>query len=242
MLVKTRGIIFKTLKYGETSLIVDVYTEQLGLQKYIVNGVRSRKARVQASLMQVMSLVDLVAYTRPDRDLHRLREVRSAYVYHSIPFDIRKGAVGLFMAEVARKTIRESEENRLLFDFLLETFQYLDQTNNPVGNLHLYFMLALSTFLGFLPSGMYSAETPYFDLQEGVFLEKPPDHPYFTTGDESRLLSALLNATLANCHEVEMTTPHRRALLRRLLDFYRLQIENFPPIHAHQILQEVLEG
>ena len=112
MLIKTKGIIFQTRKYSETSIIADVYTEEKGFRKYIISGVRKKNAKVSASLLQVMSIVDLVVYERPDRDLTRIKEIKPAYLYRSIPFEVRKGAVGLFMIEVARKTIREVEENK----------------------------------------------------------------------------------------------------------------------------------
>ena len=47
MLLKTRGIVFRAIHYSETSLIVDIYTEERGLQKYIISGVHSPKARVK---------------------------------------------------------------------------------------------------------------------------------------------------------------------------------------------------
>ena len=40
---KTKGIVFRTVKYGETSLVVTVYTEFFGVQTYMVNGARSTK-------------------------------------------------------------------------------------------------------------------------------------------------------------------------------------------------------
>ncbi len=241
MLIKTRGIIFRTIKYGESSLIVDLYTEQLGLQKYIVNSVRSRKPKVGASLMQVMSMLDLVVYHRPDRELHRIREVRPAYIYQALPFDLRRGAVGLFMAEVGRKTIRESEANEALFGFLFETFRHLDQTPHSVANLHLVFLLELSGFLGFLPAGAFDAATPVFDLLEGQFTGIAPNHVHFVEAPLSRKISELLSNDREYGHQVALTTGERRALLRHLLDFYRLHIESLPEINAHQILQDVLE-
>ncbi len=240
MLTKTRGIVFKTLKYGETSLIVDIYTEAHGLRKYIVNGVRSKKAKVQASLLQVMSLVDLVAYNREDRDLNRIKEIRASWVYQSIPFDVRKGAVGLFMAEIARKTLRESEENADLFKFLFDSFQYLDATPHSVGNLHLHFLLELSVFLGFIPSGHYDQETPFFDLQEGVFVTHAPLHIHFLQERQSQLLDRLLNCQLQECHQITITSEERRILLRQILEYYQLHLENLPEIKAHLVLQEVL--
>ena len=107
-------------------MITDIYTEERGMRSYIISGVRSRKAKVKASLLQVMSLVDMVAYDRHEQGLNRVRQLQAAHVYRSVPFDVKKGAVGLFMAEMARKTIREPEENKRLFDFLYRAFRFLD--------------------------------------------------------------------------------------------------------------------
>ncbi len=240
MLIKTRGIIFRTMKYRETSLILDVYTEQLGLRKYLISSVRSSKARTQAGLLQVMSLVEIVAYEREDRDLTRLKEVRPAHVYHDLPFNVRKGAIGLFMTEVARKTIREREENAALFHFLFESFRFLDETTDAVGNVHLHFLLDLSTFLGFMPTGEYSPSTPLFDLREGSFTGGLPGHTHFLDEVKSRQLQALLDVSRAEAHRVPLGPEERRALLNDLLVYYRLHVEGMQEINAHQILREVL--
>lgn len=239
MLLKTRGIVFRAMKYSETSLIVDIYTEARGLRKYIISGVRKAKSSVSAGLFQVMSLVDIVAYEREGKDLNRLKEIRPAYIFTTIPFDLRRGAVGLFMAEVARKTIRESEENQQLFEFFFHSFQYLDQTNHSVANLHLHFMLELTTFLGFTPGGDFSQDEPYFDLQEGVFVGETGSHPYFLETSLAKILYQLLETNRENSHEVKIGREERRNLLQNLLDYYRLHIESFPEINAHLILQEV---
>ena len=118
MLIKTRGIIFKAIKYSETSLIVDIYTEEKGLRKYIISGVRSKKGQGKASLLQVMSMVDLVVYEREDKELNRIKEIKAGHVFQGIPFDLSKGVIGLFMAELARKTIKEATSNPELFQFL----------------------------------------------------------------------------------------------------------------------------
>ena len=239
MLLKTRGIVFRAIKYSETSLIVDIYTEARGLRKYIISGVRKARSSVSAGLFQVMSLVEIVAYEREGKDLNRLKEIRPAYIFTTIPFDLRKGAVGLFMAEIARKTIREAEENQPLFEFFFTSFQYLDQTTHPVGNLHLHFMLELTTFLGFTPGGDFSPETAYFDLQEGTFVTETGSHPHFLDVSLANILYQLLESNLANCHEVKIGREERRKLLQSLLDYYRLHMESFPEINAHLILQEV---
>lgn len=242
MLIKTKGIVLRVSKYSETSVIADIYTEEKGLRSYLASGVRSQKARLKASLLQPMSLVEMVAYDRHEKGLNRLRELQAAFVYQSIPFDVRKGAVGLFLTEMARKVIREPEENRPLFGFLFHTFRFLDETKQPIANIHLHYLLGLSYFLGFLPSGAWTAETPFFDIQEGAFTGQLPTHPHYIQESESRLLSALLECGLENCHELAMTRQQRKNLLNHLLDFYRFHIENLPEIHAHLVLEEVLAG
>lgn len=242
MLIKTRGIVLRSMKYSETSIIADIYTEERGMRSYIISGVRSKKAKVSPGLLQVMSLVDMVAYDRQEKGLNRIRELRAAHVYTSLPFDVRKSAVGLFMAEIARKTIREPEENKRLFGFLFQSFRFLDETTAPIANIHLYFLLELSSFLGFVPAEEWSEATPVFDLREGVFVAAPPPHVHHLGEAESRLLHQLLDKKLETCHELSMQRPQRKSLLLRLIDYYRLHIENFPEIHAHEVLQEVLEG
>ena len=41
MISKTKGIVLRTVKYGETSVVVTIFTELFGLQSYLVNGVRA---------------------------------------------------------------------------------------------------------------------------------------------------------------------------------------------------------
>ncbi len=241
VLIKTRGIVFRAMKYSETSVIADIFTEAKGMRSYLVPGVRKKKASVSPGLLQVMSLVDMVAYDKQERGLNRIKEIKSAAVYQSLPFDVQKSAVGLFMAEVARKSIREPEANQRLFDFLFRTFQFLDQTQAPIGNLHLHFLLELSFYLGFVPSGEWSASTPFFDLQEGTFTSLSRSGHQQLGEDSSHLLYQLLRCGYGNCHEVKMNRRMRQHLLDKLLAFYQYHIDNFPVINAHSILQTVLE-
>lgn len=240
MLIKTRGIIFRTKKYSETSVITDIYTEAKGLRSYLISGVRTKKSRVNPSLVQVMSLVDLVVYHRDDKTLTRIKEIKPAIVFQSIPFDVKKGAVGLFIAEVARKTISESEENPALFDFIFNQFHYLDTTEHSIANLHLHFLIHLASLLGFEPSGEANEETPFFDMQEGFFMEVPPVHPQFLNEELSSIFSQLLEQPRENSHLIKMSRSVRKELLESLLDFYALHIENFPTINAHAILEVVM--
>ncbi len=79
MLIKTRGIVLSYLKYRETSIIARIYTERLGVQSYVVNGVRKAKPPGRIALFQPFTLLELVAYVaRGSGGLTRLSEFRCA--------------------------------------------------------------------------------------------------------------------------------------------------------------------
>jgi DNA repair protein RecO (recombination protein O) len=56
----TKGIVIRTVKYGETSLVVSAFTELFGLQQYMVNGVRTSKRSngISAAQLQVGNIGD----------------------------------------------------------------------------------------------------------------------------------------------------------------------------------------
>ncbi|MEM9991344.1 MAG: DNA repair protein RecO [Bacteroidota bacterium] len=239
MLLKTRGIVLRTLKYSETSIIAEIYTEAKGLRKYIISGVRTAKPKFSASLLQLMSLVDIVAYERDNRELQRIKELKAAVVYSQLPFDVRRSAVGLFLIEIAQKTLKEASENAILFYFLLHTFIYLDRTPHPIANIPLHFLLHLSVYLGFAPNGISSEDTPYFNLREGTFLEFEL-LKYDLSEVQSKAVSQLLDLSIENCHQCSMTRKARWDLLEQLILYYQLHLENFGGAQAHTILKEVL--
>ncbi len=240
MLLHTRGIVFHTRKYGETSVISDIFTEAQGLRGFIAGSVRTPKARIAYSLFQPMTIVDMVSYFRDNtHQLHRLKEMRAAVIFQRIPFEVRRGAVALFMAEVCRKTIHEGEENPALFAFLEENLCWLDQTEHPIANLHLHFLLHLSAHLG-LQIEPVSQRPVFFDAREGIFTPILPEHAFGLGARASEQLCALLEQPLQQCHEVALLRSERRALLEGLLLFYRFRVPGFQTVHTPEILEMVL--
>lgn len=239
MVIKTKGIVLRTVKYSETSLICDVYTEKLGLQTYIVSGVRKKNAKIGASLLQVMSLLDIVAYHRENKVMNRTKEIKPAYVYSEIPFQLQKSAVGIFIAELLQKTVKEAEPNPQLFEFIWNTFMYLDLTTDSVANLHLTFMVQLAEYLGFMPGGEYKKEKSYFDLKEGVFTVEEPLHTYNLSYNQSDLLQQLGSLPITESHNIQLTRYNRQKLLNRIIEFYQLHVDDFQTLNSHEIFKEV---
>ena len=236
-MLQSRGIVLRTIKYGETSVISDIFTEEKGLLTFIGGSVRTPKARMPFNLFQPMMQVDLVAYYRESgKEMHRLKEMRAAKVYERIPFEVKRGAVALFMAEVCRKCIVESEENPELFQFVADYLHLLDTTEQAIANIHLHFMIRLSEHLGFLPE-----RTPgvFLDMVEGVFVTEAPAHLHLTEQSTTHF-SRLLLCKPEACHEVKLQKQERKELLQGLLKFYRFHVPGFEGVNSPAILEMVI--
>jgi DNA repair protein RecO (recombination protein O) len=247
MLLKTRGIILRSIKYSETSLICDVLTEERGLQSYIFSGVRSAKGSgsAKAGLLQLMTLLDMVVYHKDGNHtegggLNRVKEIKPTHVYTQLPFDIVKRSIGLFCAEVAHKTLKQPDKNPALFQFLHDFFCYLDVTTASTINLPLFFLLELAAHLGFAPQGCADTDTPYFDMQEGFFTETLANERFTLDKSLSLQLSKLINVTIEENAALSLKTDERRTLIEKLIAYYNLHIENMPEVQSHRILREVL--
>ena len=197
----TKGIVIRTVKYGETSVIVSIYTELFGIQSYIVNGVRtsSKSAGSKANLFQPAAILEVVVYHNELKNIQRLKEFRWGYLYKTLFFDVIKDSVALYMIELMQKTLKQPEPNPDLFHFLEDSFLHLDISGESVvANYPLFFAIHLSGFYGFRFSDTYSAKNHILDLREGEFVSEQPTHAYFLDGDYSYITSQLLKVLQPN--------------------------------------------
>ena len=134
---KARGIVLNTVKYGDTSMVAHLLTDAFGRQSYMVQGVRSSKGRgSKMALFQPMFALEYEGLSSPKMEMHRLREVRNGILLKSMPYDVRKSTIALFMAESLYRLIGESEANQPLFDFVWGSVEALDELQEGVSRQH----------------------------------------------------------------------------------------------------------
>ena len=241
---KTKGIVLRNVKYGETSLVVTLYTELFGLQSYLVNGVRaaSKKGQSKSGYFQPGALLDLVVYHNELKNLQRIREFRWAVLYQHIFFDVLKNAVALFMVELLQKCLKQPEPNPDLFYFIEDAFLHLDESEGTVlGNYPLFFSLHLAGFFGFRIQDEWSEDTPVLDLVEGQFVAESPSHRNALEGNYSYLTSLLLRVRRPEeLMEIPLGQDTRRQLLQAYQDFYHLHVSDFGQMKTMPVLQAIL--
>jgi len=145
MIIKTRGIVLKVTDYADSSVVTQIFTEELGLQSYIINGAKKPKAKIHINMLQPLHLLEIVAYVKENNSLQHIKEARQTPVFRQIPLDIVKSSLALFLNEVLYKVLKHQQPDAYLFHFIHESILWLDQTQQPVSNFHLCFLMKFST-------------------------------------------------------------------------------------------------
>ena len=236
---KARGIVLHTLKYGDSGMVVYLLTDSGGRQSYMVQGVRSARGHgSKLALFQPMFAVEFEGLESSRMQMHRFREVRSGIVLQSLPFDVRKSTIALFMAEVLYRLVKECEPNQRLFDFVWGSVAALDALDEGVANFHLWFLANLSRFLGFYPGNAYTAGA-FFDIREGLYTKTPPPHAGYMSGEHARTLDDFIRCDVRCLGEIGLNRRQRVGFLDALLVYYGYHLDAIRAVQSVKILQEV---
>ncbi len=246
-LYKTKGIVLRSVKYGETSLIVSIITELFGLQTYIVNGVRksSKKGAGKANMFQPSSILNLVVYHNEQKQMQRIKEFNWGYLYESIQIDIKKNMVALFMIELLQKCLKQPEANAELFYFAEDSFIHLDESSDAVSaNFPLFFALTLAGFFGVSPTpfkgNAEEQESLFFDLEEGGFSTEHPTHSNHIEGKLAKVTAELLMVMQPEeLENIKLNHEFRRLLLQAYETYYRLHFQDFGTLRTLPVMQEI---
>lgn len=244
MIHATKGIVLRTVKYGDTSIITTVYTELFGIQSYIVKGVRqsSKTSSGKAGFFQPSAMLEMEVYHNEQKQLQFIKEYQWSYLYEKVLFDVVRNTVAMYVIELLQHSLKQPEANPELFYLIEDTLKQLDKGSDTLtGNLPLYFTLQLASELGFQLQGSYSEQTPVLDLQEGMYIADIPSHPYYLEGIMAKTTADLSGLQFYNDLEnITLNRNMRRELLQSYQLFLSLHIQDFGEMRSFAILQEIL--
>lgn len=239
MLTKTEAIVLHTLKYGESRLIIDLFTREHGRLSCIVSIPKTNRGKIKKQFFQPLSLLDVECDVRPRIQLQKIRDARMLHSPLTIDNTPDKMAITLFLAEFLYHALRgEQQPDQQLFDYMKNCFLWLDAATDDYANFHLSFLMHLSRFLGFYPN---LEEHPYFDLREGSFSDVPPLHGDFLPPDEAARVHDMMRMDYQNMHLFRMNRADRNRCLDVMLSYYRLHLPSFPELKSLSILKELYE-
>lgn len=236
---KTAAIVLHSLKYGDNSIIVDMYTQEFGRMSFLVNGVNGKKSAFKPGLFQPLTLLELDIYVKNSRELQRVKEIKLSIPLIELRTNLVKNTLALFVSEVLYKVLREFQQDKALFSYLQKATELLENQQHGIANFHLLFLMNLTRFLGFYPNSDFAGQHGFFDLLEGRFCLFPPVHTHFISGPLLQDFRALLDTSLSDLEQLHFSKEERSALLDFILIYYQIHMPGMSSLKSISVLQEV---
>jgi DNA repair protein RecO (recombination protein O) len=239
MLVKTEAIVLHAIKFGESRLIVDMFTREVGRVSFAVPIPKTSKGRLKKQYFQPMTLLEVECDIRQRDQLQKLKDARLLAAYASIPFSPEKLALSLFTAEFLCHALRAEQQNEPLFVYLYDSMQWLDMIETGFANFHLTFLIRMSRFLGFYPNLDDYVRGCIFDLRTATFSLQVPTHRDFLQPDDAQRIHTLMRMDFPTMHLFRLSRQERNRITEVLLHYYQLHIPQFPELKSLDVLKEL---
>ena len=237
MVVATKAIVFSAIKYSEADLIVCCFTETVGIKSYLLRNIlKSKKGKLKTSYFQPLTQLELVADHKNKGTLEYIKEARVYRPYQSLHTHIYKSGLVLFLAEMLKNCIKEEEANTEVYTFLEASMNWLD-AHEEIANFHIYFLLQLSSYLGFYPDAS-AIEHQYFNVEEGVFQETSSNN-YCLEGPEVAAFKRFFGINIDEVNAIKLTKTTRLAVLNLILKYYQFHVQGYQQPKSLVILNQL---
>ncbi|MDR1859774.1 MAG: DNA repair protein RecO C-terminal domain-containing protein [Bacteroidales bacterium] len=238
MLATTRGLFLRQIPYSDTASIGTIYTEQFGIQSFMLH--RSRMKVKRNNLFQPLFPLDITVWRHPGRPIHQIRDARMTVALTTMPFDVIRSAQAMLIAEVLLKLLKEEEPNPALFTYLLEAVCWLDGAHTGVANFTVVLLFNLTRFFGVSPTPPDAARFRYFDLESGVFRQQPPTFHLFMDEHTTSAFRILFSTEPVAIDSLPFNNRQRTALLDGLLRYMSIHLDLSGDLKSLPILKEIL--
>ena len=236
----SRALVIKSIKQGETSLIVSCYLEEIGYRSFLVKGLYgSKKSRFSKAHFFPLNLININYSFNEKKNLGFIKEVKSEVLFNTIHSDVQKTSVIVFLSEILNNVFREElEVNQDLFDFLLNSLIWYDNVIE-CNNYHIKFLLELSKYIGFHPN-IISENDPYLCLESGTTSKIKPSGGSIN-GEDLKLFKKLLGMKFEDLNTISISRESRTRILKKIINYYSLHLQMFKTPKSINVFAEVFK-
>ena len=237
---QSKAIVLHSIKYGETSLIVNCFLYDIGFKSFIIKGVlNSKNKKFSKSYFLPLSIIDINYSIKKNKDLGYIVEARPAHIFSSLHVDLFKSSMIIFVGELLNSVLKESPgSNKRLFKYLEHSLVWFDQSPKEV-NFHLKVLIDLTKFMGFYPNIKKESHN-FFDLSLGTSVEFKPIENYIED-PELKKFKELLGMTFEDLNSMKIDNLLRMKMLELMIDYYSLHLQMFKNPKSINIFNEVFK-
>lgn len=234
-------IALRTIKYNERHSILSAFSLEAGRVSFLVPAGAGREAARRRALFMPLGLFECEAHLRHGQELFTMSNPRAEVVLHGVHSHPVKSALAMFLAEVLGVVVRESGPDELLYAFLWQSIERLNDTQEGIANFHICFLYRLGRFVGIEPDVTTYQPGRVFDMVDGTFRLTPPLHSHVLSPDESAVLAALSRITYNNMHLYRFNRDNRRQLLTLMLEYYTLHYASLSSLKSLDVLTALFD-
>jgi DNA repair protein RecO (recombination protein O) len=176
----TPAILLRRLDYGDFDFILTFLSLQRGKISLIAKSAKKSKKRF-AGVLELFSLIDIVASTGRRRGLPVLQEAALKSPYSTIRSDIQKTAYASYWCELLHNWLEENQEQAQLYYLLKYALGQLDRGRVSAAELSVLFQMRLLFLSGHRPNlqqcarcrknlATIEAHQVVFDITKGAIL------------------------------------------------------------------------
>ncbi|MBE0447787.1 MAG: DNA repair protein RecO [Actinobacteria bacterium] len=147
-LYKSKGVVLKTQKLGESDRIITILTGNCGKVNAVAKGIRKTKSKF-GSRLEPFTHVDLVLYKGRNLDIITQAEIIGSFSEIRDSFD--RITYGSAMLDLVNKISVEGERDTALYNLLLKSLKVVSQTKKNFRLLLIAFDIKLMAVSGYMP-------------------------------------------------------------------------------------------
>jgi DNA repair protein RecO (recombination protein O) len=241
MIHKTEAIVLRTQVFQESSLIVGLYTRELGSRSCLVKGVRTAKGSKKHALFQVGNVLNVVLYEKPGRSLQHISESEFALHLVQTSHQPQRMVYAMLACEVFAQAIRQEEPDPRVYSLLRN---YLQQTNliqqgyfAALGHL----LVQLLNQCGICPQLELPEQLPdplpalEFDAQMGCVQVAN----FGVTDTTAVLLTYLIRLQRDSLPSIQASPTERKKFLKDVFRFMELHLPEFRSPRSLEVFEAV---
>jgi DNA repair protein RecO (recombination protein O) len=145
---KSKGIVLRSIRYGEADRILDLYTEDAGLLSTIAKGIRRTKSRFGGRL-EPLSCVEFLAYE--GKTLDTITQVEVLRAFRGVREDLARLEAAGGMIGAVRALSGGDEADRRVFNLLYNALDTLEAADSGFESIEAALGLKLSVLAGYAP-------------------------------------------------------------------------------------------
>jgi recombinational DNA repair protein (RecF pathway) len=170
--LKTDAIVLSGFKYGDTSKIVSILSENSGKFSAIIKGARNTKSKM-GGVFENMNHISVMFTKKENRDLQIISKAECISSFNGIKTDLDRLSVAYRMLELTSKSTYDYHASPEVYTLLREFLYGTDVCARNLELIFLKFQINLSVLLGIDPF-------EYRNFDDGSFVLNDKDrHLYF---------------------------------------------------------------